>query len=109
MFLMALTCLLVLTTFPLPPIMHLCRSLLGDLSYIHSLAVMWSFLSLPPQSSCGGLNEGDNVVIPLDGGHSDQLGQVLGVVAGGGEDDPLLSGDVLVYISPTPVVSRWPR
>ena len=43
-------------------------------------------------------DEGVSVVVPL----------VLGMVAGGGEDDPLLSGDVLVYISPTPVVSWQP-
>ena len=42
----------------------------------------------------------------LGGGHGDRPSQVLGVVAGCGEDDPLLSGDVLVYISPTQVNSR---
>ena len=34
------------------------------------------------------------MVHPLDGGHGDHPGQVLYVVGGGGEDDPLLSGDV---------------
>ena len=77
---------------------------------IHFLVVMCPSLSLPPQSSCGGLDEGDNIVdvVPLDGGHGDHLDQVLGMVAGGGKDYPLLSGDVLVYISPTTVASRWP-
>ena len=59
-------------------------------------------LSLPPQSSCGSLDDGDSVIVPLDGGHGDHPGQVLGVVAGGGEDDPLLSGDVFCSVSPTP-------
>jgi hypothetical protein len=51
---------------------------------IHCLVVMSSSISLPPQSSRGGLDEGDNVVEPLDGGHGDCLGRVPGVVAGGG-------------------------
>ena len=50
-----------------------------------------SSLSLPPQSSFGGLVEGDSAAVPLDGAHGDHPGQVLGVVAGGGKDDPLLS------------------
>ena len=53
---------------------------------IHFLVAMSSPISLPPQSSCGGLDEGDDVVVPLDGGHSDRLCQVLGVIAGAGED-----------------------
>ena len=59
--------------------------------------------------SYGGLYEGDVVVVPLNGGHGDPPGQVASVVAGGGKDDPLLSGDVLAYISSTPVVLRRPR
>ena len=39
---------------------------------------------LPPQSSCGSLDQGDNVVVPLDGGQGNHLGQFLNVVAGGG-------------------------
>ena len=35
------------------------------------------------------------VTVPQGGGHCNRPGQVLGVVAGGGEDCPLLSGDVL--------------
>ena len=65
-------------------------------------------LSLPPQLSCGGLDDGGSIVVPLDGGQGDRPGQVLGMVAGSGEDDPLLSGDVLLSISPTPVVLRRP-
>ena len=40
--------------------------------------------SLPPHSSCGSLDQGDNVVVALDGGQGDHLGQVLYVVAGDG-------------------------
>ena len=65
-------------------------------------------LYLPPQLSCGGLDEDVSVVVPLDGCHGDLPGQVVSVVAGGGEDNPRLSGGVLVYISPTSVVS-WQR
>ena len=32
-------------------------------------------------------------MVPQDGGHGDCPGQVLDFVAGGGKDDPLLSGD----------------
>jgi hypothetical protein len=49
--------------------------------------VMSPSLSLPPQSSRCSLDRGDNVVVPLGGGHGDHLGQVLGVVAGDGEDE----------------------
>ena len=35
--------------------------------------------------SCSGLNKGDDVMVPLDGGHGDPLGQVLGTVDGGGD------------------------
>ena len=48
---------------------------------------MSSFLSLPPRSFCGGLYGGDVVVVPLDGGHGERSGQVLSLVADGGEDD----------------------
>ena len=58
--------------------------------------------------SCGGVYDGDSVVVPLGRGHADHTGQVLGMVADGGEDDPPLSGDVLVNISPTQVDSRQP-
>ena len=75
---------------------------------IYLLVVLSLYLSLPPQSSLSSLDDGDSVVVPLDGGHTDRLGQVLGVVAGGSKDDPLLSGDVPVCIIPIPVVSMWP-
>jgi hypothetical protein len=42
-----------------------------------------------------GLDGIDGVVVPLVGGHDNCLSQVLGVVAGGSEDGPLLSGDVV--------------
>jgi hypothetical protein len=41
--------------------------------------------SFPPQSYCGGLDKGRVVVEPLDGGHGNHLGRVLGAVAGGGD------------------------
>ena len=43
-------------------------------------------LSLPPQLSHSGLNGGDSVVVPLDGGHVNHLGKVLGIVADDGKD-----------------------
>ena len=75
---------------------------------IHFLVVLSLYLSLPPKLSLGGLDDGDSVIVPLDGGHGDRPSQVLGVVAGGNKDDPLHSGNVSVYISPTPVVLRQP-
>ena len=69
------------------------------------LAVVRRMIHFLVGSCCGGLDEGDSVVVPLDGGHSDRPGQVLGVVGSdGGEDDPLLSGDILLSISPTPAL-----
>ena len=44
-------------------------------------------VSLPPQSSRGGLNGVDDVVVPLNGGHANHRGKVLGAVAGNGEDE----------------------
>ena len=75
--------------------MHMCMSLMGDSLYLCSLVVMSSSLSLPPQLSCGGLDKVDVVVVSLEGGHDGHLVEGLGVVAGGGEDDPLPGGDVL--------------
>ena len=48
------------------------------------------------------------MAVPLGGGQSNRPGQVLLVVTGGGEDFPLLSGDVDVAISPTQVVPWRP-
>ena len=65
---------------------------------------MWGcpyFYLSHPSSSFRSLDDGDSVV---DGSHRDRPGQVLGVVAGDDEDDPLLSGDVLPSISPTPAL-----
>ena len=53
---------------------------------IHFLAVMFSSISHPPQSSRGSLDEDDDVVESPDGGRSDRFGRVLGVVAGGGKN-----------------------
>ena len=75
--------------------MHTCMSLMGDSLYLCSLVVMSSSLSLPPQLSCGGLDKVDVVVVSLEGGHDGHLVEGLGVVDGGGEDDPLPGGDVL--------------
>ena len=49
-------------------------------------------MSLPPQSFLGSLSDCDHAVAPLDGGHGDRPGLVPDSAAGGGEDDPLLSG-----------------
>ena len=40
--------------------------------------------SLSPQSSCGSLDQGDDVVVTLDGGQGDNISQVLNMVTGGG-------------------------
>ena len=40
-------------------------------------------------------------IVTLGGGHADRPVQVLGVVAGGGEDDPLLSGPRLYLSHPS--------
>ena len=55
-------------------------------------------------SCCGGLDDSGSVVVSLDGGHGIHPGQVLGVVADRGEDDPLLSDDVLLSVSLTPAL-----
>jgi hypothetical protein len=55
---------------------------------IHLLVVISLSLSLPPQLYRSGLDEGVGVVVPLDGGHGDHPGQVLGAVADGGEEEP---------------------
>ena len=60
----------------------------------------------PPPLACLIIVPSDefHVVAPLDGSHGDRPGLVPDLAAGGGEDDPLLSGDVDVAISPNPVV-----
>ena len=55
---------------------------------IHFLEVMSSVLSLPPQLSNGNLNKGNVVVEPLGEGHNVPMVEGLGVVDGGGKDDP---------------------
>ena len=55
---------------------------------IHFLVVMSSVLSLPPHFSSGNLNKGNVIVKPLGEGHDVPLVEGLGVVDGGGEDDP---------------------
>ena len=62
-----------------------------------------SFLSLLPQSSLGG--PGDLVCAPLDEGHGDRPGPVPELAAGGGRDDPLLSGDSLFLSLPVLAVT----
>ena len=56
----------------------------------------------------------DSLDFPLDGDHGERPGQVISAVAGGdedepllsgdGEDDPLLSGAILLSISSTPAL-----
>ena len=53
--------------------------------------ILCCYLSRPIRP-CGGLDVGDSVTAPLDES-GDRPRQVLGVVAGGGKDCPLLSGD----------------
>ena len=48
-----------------------------------------------PSRACGGLDGVGSVVAPQDGGHGNRPSEVLGIVAGGGKDGPLLSGDVV--------------
>jgi hypothetical protein len=63
-------------------------SLVKSLAWLLVAArMMFSSLSLPSQMPRDGLGEGDGVIVPLDGGHGDPPAQVLGVVAGGGEDE----------------------
>ena len=57
-----------------------------------------------PVKSCSSLDGSGSVVVHLEGGHGDLPGQVPGVVAGGGGDDPPLGGRVLPSISPTPAL-----
>ena len=54
--------------------------------------VILCFYRSHPSRPCGGLDGGDSIVVLLGGGHGNRRGQVLGVVAGGGEDCPLFSG-----------------
>ena len=54
----------------------------------HCLVVVSSGLSLPSWHLDGDLNDCSSVVVPLDGGHLNHPGQVIGMVAGGSEYDP---------------------
>ena len=70
--------------------------------------VMFSSLSLPPLLYHGGLTTCDAASDPLDEGPSGCLVEGHGVVAGGGDDDPLPGRNVLISVSPTQAVSRRP-
>ena len=59
-------------------------------------------LSLPPQSSHGGLDGGDDVTVPLDGGHVDHPGKVLLAVVDGGEEELGYS-----FLAPPGVCDPW--
>ena len=65
------------------------------LAWLLVVARMIHFCVYLSRPSCpsGGLDGVSGVMIPLDEGHGNCLSQVLGIVAGGGEDSPLLSGD----------------
>ena len=69
---------------------------------------MFSSLSFPPQLYRGGLNKCDIGAEPLDEGPNGHLVEGYGIVASDGNDDPLPGGDVLVSVSPNPVVSWRP-
>ena len=73
---------------------------------IRFLVVIPPFYLSHPNRPADSLGGGDNVVIPLDGGHGDHPGPVIYSVADGGEDDPLLSGDSL-FLSLPPQSSLW--
>ena len=106
MFLMALTCLLVITTFP-RRLSCMCAGHCWETRCM-STPRRWCppfYLSHP--GSCGGLDEGNTVAVPLDWGHGDHPGQFRVVVAGGDEDDPLLVMSSYIYL--LPVVLWWPR
>ena len=42
---------------------------------------------VPTSLPSSGLDRGDDVVVPLGGGHVNHLGNVLGLVAGDGKDE----------------------
>ena len=62
------------------------------------MTVLWQFVLYIYYDS-----DSDDIIsersLTPDGGHADHPGQVLSMVVGGGEDDPLLNGGVLIYIS----------
>ena len=66
---------------------------------------MFSSLSFPPQLYRGGLNKCDVVTEPLNGFPNGHLVEGYGIVASGGDDDPLPGGDVLVSVSPNPATT----
>ena len=63
---------------------QLVFKLLAVARMIHFLVAMSLSVSLPPQLSLRGHDDGDDVVDPLDGDHGDHLSRVPVVVAGGG-------------------------
>ena len=73
-----------------------------------TFVIMFSSLSLPPKLYRGGLTMCDVASDPPDEGPNGRLVEGQGVVAGGGDDDPLPGGNVLISVSPTQAVSRWP-
>ena len=92
-------------TLPSSPLLPCQWSLNTKLLLLFFLVAM---CSLPTKLFCVNLDEGGDVAVPLEGGHGNHPGLVLGVVAGGGEDGPLLSGNVGVAISPTPRTTTRP-
>ena len=68
--------------------------LLAEARMIHFLVVILCVYLSSPSCPSGGLGDVGDVVIPLDEGEGNRLSQVLSIAAGGGEDGPLLSGDV---------------
>ena len=74
---------------------------------IHFLVVIPTFYHSHSSCTTDSLGGGDSVVKPQDGGHGDCPGRVLDSVAGGGKDDPLLSGDPLFLSLPPQMSLRW--
>ena len=60
-----------------------------------------------PSRPFDSLGDDDSVVLPLDEGYRDRPGQVPDLVAGGGEDDPLLKGDLLFLSLPSRVAAAF--
>ena len=64
-------------------------------------------LSHPGILDSGGLGGGDSIVVPLVGVSGNRPSPVLDLVAGVGEDDPLLSGDSLFLSLPPQSSLLW--
>ena len=82
----------------------------GEDGFLMALTSGWGspplYLSHPSRPF-NSLGDGDSIIVPLDGGHGDRPGQVPDLVAGGGEDDPLLKGDSLFLSLPSRLAAAF--